>query len=102
DLRLVDLESGVLGGGEAWGLADGAVDVEQSATPPADQVVVVVADAILVARRRAGRLDAAQQTLLGKDGDGVVHGPARDRADLAADDLDHLVGGDVRAGRDRP
>ena len=59
DLRLVDHEAVVVGGGQAGRGADGAVDVGDGAAGAAHHVVVVVADAQLVARGRAGRLDPA-------------------------------------------
>ena len=57
---------------------------------------MVVADPVLVARRRPGGLDAPQQALVGERGEGVVHRLARDGADLGADDPVDLVGGAVR------
>src|SRR3954469_1256211 len=65
DFRFVDLVAGVLGGGEARGRADGTVDVDHATAAAADEVVVVVADAVLVAGRRPGRLDAPQDALVG-------------------------------------
>ena len=41
-------------------------------------------------------LDAPQDALLDQDAEGVVHGLARDGADLGPDQLGHAVGGDVR------
>ena len=59
DLGLVDDEAVVVGRGQARHLADRAVDVDDGAAGAADEVVVVVADAGLVAGDRAGRLDPA-------------------------------------------
>ena len=84
DLGLVDLVARVVGGGEARRVADRAVDVDHPAAGAADQVVVVVADAVLVAGRRAGRLDAPEEALVGEDAEGVVHGLAGDGAELDA------------------
>ena len=58
DLGLVDLVARVVGRGEARNLADRTVDVDGPAAGAADEVVVVVADAVLVASRRARGLDA--------------------------------------------
>ena len=102
DLGLVDLVARVVGGGEARRLADRAVDVDHPAARAADEVVVVVADAVLVARRRPRRLDAPQQSLVGERAEHVVHRLARDGADLGADDPVDLVGGAVRALGHRP
>ena len=55
-------------------VADGAVDVGDRAARPAHDVVVVVADPRLVARHRAGRLDAPHQTRAGQRPQHVVDG----------------------------
>ena len=96
DLGFVDLVAGVVGGGEARRVADGAVDVDHATARAADEVVVVVADPVLVPRRRPGRLDAPQQPGVGERAEGVVHRLARDGADLGADDPVDVVGGAVR------
>ena len=87
DLRLVDLEAEVLGRRQARRVADRAVDVDHPVADPADEVVVVVPDPVLVARRRARRLDAPEKALLGEDREGVVDRLDRDRTDLAPDRL---------------
>ena len=51
DLGLVDLVAPVVGRRETGRGADRAVDVDHAAADAADQMVVVVADAILEARR---------------------------------------------------
>src|SRR5690242_12714119 len=53
DLGLVDPVAGDVGGGQAGGVADRAVDVDDRAAGPADEVVVVVADPSLVPRDRS-------------------------------------------------
>jgi hypothetical protein len=63
-------------------------------------MVVIVADAILVACRRAGRLNAPDQARGGEKRQRVVHGLQRDGADLGSDDLGHVVGRDVRLTAD--
>jgi hypothetical protein len=65
-------------------------------------MMVVVADAILVAGRRAGRLNAPEQTLGDQDGKRVVHRLKRDGADFGPDHLGDAVGGGVRLRRDGP
>ena len=102
DLGLVDLVPRVVGRGQARRGTDGAVDVDHAAAGATDQMVVVVADPILVARRRPGGLDAPEQTHVGQHADGVVHRAARDGADVGPDDLDHVVGGEVGPARHRP
>ena len=61
DLGLVDLVARVVGRRQARGVADGAVDVDHPAAGAADEVVVVVADPVLVAGRRPRGLDAPQE-----------------------------------------
>src|SRR3954471_10958211 len=78
DLGLVDAEAGVVGGGEARRVADGAVDVGDRAARAAHHVVVVVVDARLVARDRAGRLDPAYESSGGQRVQRVVDGLMRD------------------------
>src|SRR6478609_12114481 len=72
DLGLVDDEAVGVGGVEARAHADGAVDVGDDAARAADHVVVVVADAQLVARDRAGRLDPPDQPGVGERPEDVV------------------------------
>ena len=102
DLGLVDLVARVVGGGQAGGVTDRAVDVDGLPARPADEVVVVVADAVLVPGRRAGGLDAPEQPLLGERPEHVVHRLARDGAERGPHDLLDLVGGAVRRGVHRP
>ncbi len=101
DLGLVDLVARVVGRGEARHLADRAVDVDGPTAGAADEVVVVVADAVLVAGGRARGLDAPDDAGLGQRGEHVVDGLARDRAELGADRGVDLVGGPVRGPRPR-
>ena len=61
DLRLVEAEAARVGGFQAGRLADGAVHVDREPAGAADEVMMVVADARLVARGPAGRLDAARE-----------------------------------------
>ena len=102
DLGLVDLVARVVGGRQARGVADRAVDVDHPAAGSADEVVVVVADPVLVAGRRPGRLDAPEEALVGEDAEGVVHRLARDRTDLGPHDAVDVVGGAVRPVGHRP
>ncbi len=64
--------------------------------------MVVVADARLEARGRAGGLDAPHETLSDEHAEGVVHRLPRDGADFRADGFGHAVGGDVRLVGDGP
>ena len=102
DFGFFDLVALVVGRRETGRGTDRAVDVDDATADPADQVVVVVADAIFVARRRAGRLDAADQAFGDEQGERVVDGLQRDRADLETGDLGHAIGGGVGLARHRP
>lgn len=62
---------------------------------------MVVADACLVTRSRAGRLDAAHDARIDQGREGVVHGLFRDGPDLASRAVRDDVGGRMRAGGDR-
>ena len=87
---------------ETGGRADRAVNVHDTPADPADQMMVVVADAILEASRRSRRLDAPYEALAGKNAQGVVDRLQRDRADLGPYGISHGIGGDVRLTRDCP
>src|SRR5579872_3116194 len=78
----------VVGRGQAWRLADRAVDVGEDAARPADDVVVVVPDAALEPGRAAGRLDPAHEPGRGERVQGVIYGLKGDMAHASA----HPVG----------
>ena len=101
DFGFVDLVALVVARSETRGVADGAVHVDHAAADSTDQVMVVVADSILEAGRRAGRLDAADQAFGDQDVQRVVHRLEGNGPDLGADDLGHPIGRDVRLGGDR-
>ena len=98
---LVDRKSVALGPLHARGLTDHAVHVGHRAADPADDVVVVVADSILVASDRAARLDAAHEIPLDEHAEGVVHRLTGDRAELRPDDVGEFLGRCVRMFGDR-
>lgn len=64
-------------------------------------MVVIVADAILEARRRTGWLDAPNQAFIGQDGEGVIHRLERNRTDLSPDSHGNIICRDVRLTRNR-
>ena len=102
DLGLVDLVAPVVDRRETRRGADRAVDVDHAAADSTDQMVVVVADPILEARRRSGGLNAPDQPLGDQQAERVVHRLQRDRADLGPDGLGHAVGRDVGLTRRPP
>jgi hypothetical protein len=99
DLGLVDLEAARQPVGQQAGVrTGGAVDVEGGAAGAADEVVVVVADPGLVARRVPGRLDAADQAGRSEGTEHVVHRLHGDAADALDRCSAYLVGGHVPDG----
>src|SRR5690606_888251 len=95
DFSFVDAVAGVGGGGQARGVAGGAIDVDGLAAGAADEVMVVVADAIFVKRGGTSGLDAADEALVGEKVEGVVDGLPGDDADFGADAFGDFVGGAV-------
>lgn len=79
-----------------------AIDVYRQAARTTDYVMVVVIHPALVAGGRTRRLDAADQALSGKGGEGVVHRLTRDRTDLSPHQLLDLVRRAVRPLTNRP
>ena len=101
DLGFVDVETVIIGRGKAGRRSDRAVDVEHGAAVSADEVMMIVTHAILVAGRRSGRLDPADEVLVGQDAESVVHRLAGDRTNDQPNIAGQLVGGGVRAVRHR-
>jgi hypothetical protein len=92
DLGLVDLVVRVVGRRQTRDGADRAIDVDHTAAGATDQMVVVVADAILEARGRPRGLNAPDQAFRDQNPEGVVHRLQRDGADLTADGLGESIG----------
>ncbi len=74
DFGLVDHEVPIVDGDQAGRFSERTIDIDHPAARSADQVVVVVADAVLKASRRAGGFDAADDASLGEDRQGVIDG----------------------------
>jgi hypothetical protein len=72
------------------------IDIDSKTAMPTDYVVVVVIDPVLVPGGRTGRLDTADQALLGQGTQGVIHRLTRDGADLSSHKLLDLVCGAMR------
>jgi hypothetical protein len=100
-LRFIDLVTRGGGGVQARSVANGAVDVGSSSARAADQVVVIVADTILVESRRPSRPNAPDDALLGQHPEGVVYRLSRDGADLGANIFGHVIRRTVGPTRDR-
>ena len=78
----------VIGRGQAGRGADGAVDVGDRPAGPADDVVMVVADARLIPRHRARWVDAPHEAGVGEGAQHVVDGLLGDLAELPAHEAD--------------
>jgi hypothetical protein len=101
DFGLVDFVTTVVGRSETRGGAHRAVNIDDSAADAADQMVMVVADAILEQSRRTGRLNAPDEPLGDQEAERVVDRLKRDGADLSPDNLRDRVRRDVRLTRHR-
>lgn len=77
----IDFESVIISGGKAWNIPNRTVDIYGDAASAAYEVVVVVIDPILVAGRRSGWLDAADEVLVDEGTKRVVDGLSGDGAD---------------------
>ncbi len=91
DLGLIDDEALVVGRIEARRGSNRAVNIDDPTAFPADQVVVVVADAVFESRGRSNRLDATNEALVGQYPEGVVDRLLGNRANLFAHHHGHLV-----------
>ena len=101
DLGFVDDEPVIVGRLKARCFVYRAVDIDGSAAAATNEVVVVVVHPVLVTSRRARRLDAPDEALVGEDAERVVHGLARDGTDLSPHELLNLVRRAVRSARHR-
>jgi len=95
DLGFVYLISPVVQGGETGRGARGAVDIDQTSADSTNQVMVVVADAILEASRRACGLNATEKAFGDEHAEGVVHRLQRNGADPGSHRIGHRVGRNV-------
>jgi len=92
DFGLVDGEAVVVACRQAGASTDRAVDVDDPVALSADQVMVVVVDAVLVTRRGSHRLNATQKPAFAQRVQRVVHRLARDRTNVLAHQIDDVVG----------
>ena len=74
DFGFIDVKPGVVRSSEAWGLADGAVDIDGFPTDAADEVVVIVANAVFIERGGFGGLDAPNEAFFCQHTERVVDG----------------------------
>jgi hypothetical protein len=80
--RFLDLEAVVMRRVEARRLADGAVDIDRFPARSADQMMMIVTDAILEQRGGTGWLNATDDTLFHQGAESVVNRLFRDGTDL--------------------
>ena len=80
-----------MGRGQARSVADGAVGIDRFSAGATNQVMVVVADTILVTSRRTGWLNTPDDALLGQDSQRVVHRLPRYGTDFGASLLGNVV-----------
>jgi hypothetical protein len=99
DLGFIDLVAGGIGGRQTRRVTDRTVDIDHPAACSTDEVVVVVADAVLEAGRRSGRLNAPEETFVSEGPEGVVHRLTRDGAQFGPDDSVDVVRGAMRSIR---
>lgn len=88
----------VIGWRQAGCITDGTVDIADDAARPADDMVVVVADARFVAGDRAGRLDAPHQPGGRQSVQNVVDRLARYLGQAGANSSEDGLGVGVRMG----
>ena len=102
DLGLIDREAVIIGRGQTWRRTDRAVDIEHHAAAAADQVMMIVSYAILVAGRGSRGLNPADEVLLHQDAQRIVDRLARNRPENRADIVHHFVRRGVGMRRHRP
>lgn len=81
---------------QAGALTDGAVDVADGTARAAQNVVVVVPDAVLVEGGGADWLDASHDAALDEGIQGVIYRLLGDRTDVRAGEAGDVIGGAVR------
>lgn len=101
DLCLVDLVTGVVGCVQAWGFAHRTIDIDCLSANPTNDMVMVVADTVLIQRRGAGWLNPSDQPLLGENSQRVVNGLFGNGANLGKHRFHNLIRPAVRIFGDR-
>ena len=86
---------------QAGALTDGAVDVADGTARAAQNVVVVVPDAVLVQGGGADRLDASHDAALDEGIQGVIYRLLGDRTDVRTGEAGNVIGGAVRRSGNR-
>ena len=92
----INLVAEVVGRRETRSESDCAVHILHASTDATDQVMVIVIDSTFVERGRSDRLNSPDKALVNQHAESVVHGLARDGADINPGGFGHTVGRDVR------
>jgi hypothetical protein len=90
-LRLIDLVAEGVARLETRRRADHAVHVNHVAADATDEVMVIVAHTIFIASGRSHGLNSAEKVVVHQHVECVVHGLARDRAEVEAHDRSYIV-----------
>lgn len=99
DFGLVHVETPVVDGRQAWSVAHGTVDIDQTVAAPADEMVVIVTYSVLVPGGRACGLNPTDDVVVGQDGQRIIDRLPGNRPDLSTNPLGHFIRTDVRMGR---
>jgi hypothetical protein len=102
DLRLIDSVSRIRRRGQARRIAHRAVDVDRLPARAANEMVVIISDAILKASRRPRRLNPPDQPLLCQHPEGVVHRLPRNGSNLSTNLNGHIIRRRMRPAGYRP
>jgi len=101
DLGFVNFIALAVGGRQTRRGADGTIDVNQTAADPANQVVMIIADAIFESGRQPRGLNAADEAFGHEYAERIIDRLQRDGADFGPDELGDAVGSDMRLARPR-
>lgn len=82
-------------------VTNGTLHIDDASADPADQVVVIVADAVFEQSRGTSRLNAPDEPFVHQHTERIVNRLQGNRADLVADDFSHAVSCDVRLAGNR-
>ena len=96
DFGFIDLKSRSISGRQARGFTHRTIHIDGLATVPADQMVVIVSNAIFIERRRARGLNSPDQSPLRQQTQSVIYRLSRYRTNLTAHMVHDLVRGGMR------
>lgn len=88
--------------GQTMRLAQGTFNIDRGSAASANDMMVIVADSVLVQSGRLSRLNAPNHSLIDQDPERVVHGLSRDGTDIGSGFLGDFVCRAVGSPRNRP